>query len=365
MKTKIRTWMAGIIFLGTFTAVMAQNNPKPVAAVLGISSKGIIQDQEALSYMVRLELEKTDAYEVMDNYDVEDVLRKNKIDAYSCLGKSCLVNAGKLLNADKMITGNVERFEEKIIVSLKVIDVKTGSQEKQDVTEYLNLQPDLQKMIQISVEKLVGITPDPQLVNMLINYDRPIDSPNTHIRLNGPRMGAAIVLGDAGKVLRAKESEGGFNMFPLMFQIGWQQEWQYLSAGNFQALIEAIPTISGLESGKFIPSVTVMNGFRFGKGWEFAIGPSFRIVKESYGFFDADRNWHLQGDTNLDNYPYQWRLDSRGHPKLSTHLIIGVGKTFKSGYLNIPFNVFVAPDRKGTFVGFSFGFNIYKKPKVQ
>ncbi len=365
MKSKIKSWMTVIVFFGSFTGLIAQNKPKPVAAVLGISSKGLIQDQGSITYMVQLELEKTGVYDVMDQYDIEDVLKKNQIDVNTCQGKSCLVNAGTLLKADKMVTGSVDRFEEKIVISLKVIDVKTGSEEKQDVTEYLNLQPDLQKTIRISVEKLVGITPDPQLVNMLINYDRPIDSPNTHIRLNGPRMGAAVVLGDAGKVLRAKQSEGGFNMFPLMFQIGWQQEWQYLSAGNFQALVEVIPTISGLESGKFIPSVTVMNGFRFGKGWEFAIGPSFRIVKESYGFFDSDENWHLQGETNLSNYPYQWRIDSRGKPKFTTHLIIGVGKTFKSGYLNIPFNIYVAPDKQGTFVGFSFGFNIYRKPKIQ
>ena len=59
------------------------------------------------------------------------------------------------------------------------------------------------------------------------------------------------------------------------------------------------------------------------------------------------------------------RLDSRGTGALSARLIVGAGRTFKSGYLNIPVNVFVIPDKEGSVVGFSFGFNIYKKPKAQ
>jgi hypothetical protein len=54
-------------------------------------------------------------------------------------------------------------------------------------------------------------------------------------------------------------------MYPANFQIGWQFEKQYISAGNFQALVEFFPMIGGLESGKFIPSATFLNGFRVGK----------------------------------------------------------------------------------------------------
>jgi len=56
---------------------------------------------------------------------------------------------------------------------------------------------------------------------------------------------------------------------------------------------------------------------------------------------------------------------SRGFGALSASLILSAGRTFKSGYLNIPVNIYVSPRKEGTVVGFSFGFNIYKKPKVQ
>lgn len=371
-------WVQAILVV-LVSVASAQNKSMPSGAVLGIDSKGVIPDAETVAYMVRLELEKVNVYNILDKYDVAEAIKKNNIDVQNCFGKSCVVAAGKAIGADKMVTGSVERFGEKIIIALKVIDVKTSSVEKQDATEYLNLQPELQRMIEISVKRLLGLETDPNLVNLLINYNAPIESPKTQIKLNGPRMGGSFATGDAADVMTAKESEGGFNMYPTMFQFGWQQEWQYLSAGNFQALVEGVVLVGGLESGKFIPSLTFFNGFRFGKaGWEFGFGPSFRIIQKAQGFFGDGYNgtdagkWYLASEWTqlnpaapLNPYPLTKRLDSRGDAALSTSLVVSVGRTFKSGYLNIPVNVFVSPRKEGTVVGFSFGFNIYRKPKVQ
>lgn len=372
-----------VVICGVAISPAVDGQTKSVAAVLGIDSKGVISDADAVGYMVRLELEKINVYSVMDQYDVAETVKKNNIDVKTCFGKSCVVAAGKALGADKMITGRVERFGEKIVISLKVIDVKSEAVEKQDATEYLNLQPELQKMIRISVQKLVGITPDPNLVNLLIDYDVPIESPKTQLNLNGPRMGASLTFGDAAKVLTAPESEGGYNMYSAMFNFGWQKEWQYLSAGNFQALVEFIPIIGGLESGRFIPSITFMNGFRIGKGgWEFAFGPSFRLVNKAKGYWGDGNNgteankWYLENEWRAidtingipqpvpNPYTIINRLDSRGNVAFSTGLLLGVGRTFHSGYLNIPVNLYVSPRKEGTIAGFSFGFNIQKKNKL-
>lgn len=379
MKTtngKIKS-MILIVLLAASACTIAQAQKKPTAAVLGIDSKGVIQDAEAVGFMVRLELEKTNFYTVLDKYDVAEAVKQNNIDLKTCFGKSCVVAAGKILRTDKMVTGSVERFGEKIVISLKVVDVATEAIEKQDATEYLNLQPELQRMIGISVQKLLGVAPNQNIVNLLINYDTPIVSPKTQLSLNGPRMGFSIASGDAADVLSAAESQGGYNMYPITFQFGWQKEWQYLSAGDFQALVELFPMIGGLESGKFIPSLTFLNGFRMGKrGWEFAFGPSFRLVKKAEGFWGdgkngtTDRQWYLSKQWNafdpstLNPYLTVKRLDSRGVIALSTSLFFGVGRTFKSGYLNIPVNLYVLPRKEGTIVGMSFGFNLYSKPKV-
>jgi hypothetical protein len=385
MKTKsIVKTIFTTMFMIVACNLWSQTQGRPTVAVLNIDSKGVIQDAATLGYMVRLELEKTNAYNVMDKYDVTDVVKRTSIDVNNCYGKTCLVDAGRKLGVEKMLTGSVERFGEKIVITLKLIDVKSEVVEKSNTTEYLNLQPEMQKMTEISVKRLFGIDPDQNMVNLLVYYDTPIASPKTQLKLNGPRMGFSVTTGEAGKRLQDSKNIGGFDMYPATFQFGYQQEFQYLSAGNFQALVEFVPLIGGLESGQFIPSLTMLNGFRWSKsGWEFGFGPSFRLIKKADGFYDDQGylgetgKWHLEeeyvsgnfldtSNTPLNNpYPIVSRLDSRGTPQLSTGLLFAFGKTFKSGYLNMPFNAYVSPRKEGWIIGASFGFNIYKKPKVQ
>lgn len=388
MKTK--NIISAFIFLTA--GLIAQN--KPMVAVLNIDSKGLINTSEEMGYLVRLELEKTGVYNVLDKYEVKEVTTLNKIDVQNCFSKTCLHETGKLLKVNKMISGSAERFGEKIIISLRILDVETGNIEKNESTEYLNL-PEIQKMVGISVKKLVGQTPDENMVKLLIDYDVPIESPKNTLKLNGPRMGFSSTFGEAGQILSSRDTKnGGFDMFPVNFQFGWQQEFQYISAGSFQALVENIILIGGLESGKFIPSYTPLLGFRFGKGaWEFGFGPTFRIVKSATGFYDSgygdnddllmsqnesDRNkFYLANEFNnlpdtvrsfysYENpYPLVERLDSRGRTKLDAGLVIAVGKTFRSGYLNIPVNLYVAPRKSGTTFGLTLGFNIQQKKKIQ
>ncbi|MEO8150185.1 MAG: hypothetical protein ABI723_21305 [Bacteroidia bacterium] len=347
-------------------------NQLPTLAVISIDSKGIEHDSESLAYMVRLEIEKIKQYNVMDKYDMAEAIKKTNIDVKGCFGKNCVVAAGKQLGVDKIITGGVEQFAGKIVISIKLIDVNTSTVEKSDATEFLNVPDEMQRMIRISLQKLFGLLPDENTVEMLVNYDLPVSSPKSELRLNGPRMGASFFTGDARSILTSPEGVGGFNMYPATFMFGWQKEWQYLSAGNFQALIEFIPMIGGLESGHIIPYVTVMNGFRLNKsGWEIAFGPSFRWVNKADGFY-YNNQWYLEenrehlavNDSSLldqNLYPTYNRLDSRGPLTFSTSLVIGVGKTIKSGYLNIPVNVYYSPRKEGPVYGFSFGFNIYGK----
>lgn len=376
MKTSFQTIFLFTCFYITAVVLSAQPREKLETIVLGVQVNGIEQDIETIYYLIELELEKTNIYSVMDKYDVLEIAMEKNLELDNCYGKRCLVEAGKALMLEKVVTANIERLGNKIIIQMKMIDVFDGEIEAQNVTEYQNLPQEMQNMIMISVNRLAGLQTDSKLVEQLVNYNLPIEGSRKKLKLNGPRMGVATVIGESADILTAPASEGGFEMFPAMFQIGWQQEWQYLSAGDFQALIEFIPMISGLESGKFIPSVTFLNGFRFGSnGWEFAIGPSFRIVKKAEGFYD-DQNyldggqgtWYLKHEWDggfANPYSIETRVDSRGEPEISTRLVFAFGRTFRSGYLNIPVNVYVAPDKKGTQLGFSFGFNLYRRAEVK
>jgi hypothetical protein len=378
MKTKIiRVLLLITIALTISTIVIAQQNSKPKGAILSMESKGIIPNSEAVTFMFWLEYEKVNVYNLIDKNDLNGLLKKVNIDLDTCIGSECLAEVGRKLKTDVIITGSVNRFGEKIAINVKVINSADGSIKKSNTMEFQNL-PEIQKMIEISVKTIEGLKTDPKIVNVLLAYDKPIENANTKISLSGPRIGFYHTDGYTGERLRAEASVGGFDMYRINTSIGWQQEVQILSAGNFQALGEFIFLINGMESSRFMPSLTSLIGFRAGEqGWEFAVGPSFRVIKQAEGFFTLDENnnpvWHLRHEqpsfiaagATPEEIPIRKNLDSRGQLTISTGFVVAAGRTFKSGYLNIPVNVYFSPRKTGNVYGISCGFNVLKKSKSE
>jgi hypothetical protein len=181
-------------------------------------------------------------------------------------------------------------------------------------------------------------------------------------RLNhsGVRMGVVHILGDNGDILKRPAGQGGYDASATLFQFGYQFETQYLNQGRVQGLFEFIPTITGLEQGLFLPSLTVLHGLRDNKtGLEFAFGPTFGVSKVAKGYFD-DEVWKLRTEWDQEGSnpnPIVTRLDSRGNVTLNAGFLFGVGFSFKSGDLNIPVNLFTVMQKKSFRVGISFGFN--------
>lgn len=368
MKTKIKQINKVIlIVLLTSKGMFLFAQSKPRLAVLNIDSKAISADPVLVGDLVRLEIEKLGNYEIMDRYDVIYLTGKNKLQVSDCYGKLCLIEIGKSLNAEKMMSGTVERFGDKIVLSLRLIDVNTGSIEKSQVNEFLNLPDELQKMVAISLHTMFGLPNDIDIVEKLTkknDYEASLNNPHTdRLNLSGPRMGLNYVFGENGQRLYTSKRQGGFEAFPMMTQFGYQFETQYLNEGNFQALFEYIPIVTGIDQGLFIPSFTLLNGLRNSRtGWEFAFGPTFGLARMAEGYYE-NNVWHLKAEWrevhgNIDNpHDLQRRPDRRGDVNMVTGFVLAVGKTFKSGNLNVPVNAYVIPDKYGWRAGVSVGFN--------
>lgn len=365
-KNKIFTAKLFFLFLGVVSCIYtkAQNR----AAVMQLDAKGIVLDPQQLSSLLRIELERTNVYQVMDKYDVEGILAQQKIETKDCFSKTCLVAAGKALGVDKVFSGSIERFDERLLVTLRVIDVKTGNIDKTQVDEFINAQPEIQQMIGITLRNMMGLKNDKETYRKLtqqFDYETAQKNPGSQkLPLSGPRMGMTFLSGSEGKRLTEGQQNGGYDAFPIMSQFGYQFETQYLSQGNFQAIVELIPTLTGIDQGFFLPSLTLLNGFRNSRnGLEFAFGPALGFVRRASGYYENNA-WHMEsewdGSKGANPNPIVNRLDSRGDIELSSGFVFAVGKTFKSGALNIPVNLYVIPGRGGARVGLSFGFNLKK-----
>jgi hypothetical protein len=83
----------------------------------------------------------------------------------------------------------------------------------------------------------------------------------------------------------------------------------------------------------------------------------------SEGYYDESGNWQLA--ENLlpgSTIKTSKTLDSRGDATMTNAMIFAVGKTFRSGYLNLPVNVYYSPRKEGSLVGLVLGFNVAKRP---
>jgi hypothetical protein len=339
------------------------------AGVMNVDSNLPEFRDEQMGSMVRLEVQKLDTFNVLDRYEMQTLLQKAGLKPDECFGRLCVVEAGKALGAQKMITGNIERLGDQLVYTLQFIDVPTETVEITKVMEFVYDPNEIQTMTTVMLRSMFNRPVEEIVLKQLQKpgaYEMRSRSPKTEkLRLDGPRMGATLFTGETARVLGLPKAQGGYNAVPYMFQFGYQFEKQYLTAGDFQALFEFIPMLTGLDQGLFIPSFTLMNGLRSSRrGWEFAFGPSLNLVTVNDGFYDANGNWITEGAWNADPINQQQprpdfitRLDSRGDVSVHSSFVFAMGKSFRSGNVNVPVNVYAIPARSGWRFGISIGYN--------
>jgi TolB-like protein len=366
MKTlfKLNKLALLFLFIGNVITANAQKI-KPTVTILNVDSKGLETDAQQLGNILRTEIEKLDTFDVTDRYDVNYLIEKNKLNVNNCYGKMCLLEVAKVIQTDYMITGSVELINQNVLITLRLINVQKQSIEKTTIEEFNNLPNEVQSMVKITARKMFGLTNNEELVAKLtkrFDYENTLNNPNKNrINLEGPRFGYTYLVGKENEILKKSKQDGGYNANPAMFQFGYQFEKQYLNEGNYQALFEFLPMITGVDQQLIIPSLTFLNGFRNNKnGWEIAFGPTVGIVSKMEG---ADFNGKFYSKKDLEgmkvtDYKLEKRLDSRGEIELTGAILVACGKTIKSGRLNIPINAWATiPNSDGFRIGVSFGYN--------
>jgi len=328
-----------------------------------------------------------------------DVVKANPEFQANCYGQTCLVKLGEALKTDFVICGSIDGLSNKIAVTLKIVNVKNKSIEKSAIKEFANQPNEVQRMIEIVLKEMHGVEVDKVLQDRLAFKNDIITSNNVgKVNNSGPRIGLAGTVGTVYEFATRSKAMGGLGILPAVSMIGYQLEGQYVGTENFSALVEGIINVSGLEQGQFIPTFTLLNGFRFGKGnWEFAFGPGFGLKRRLQGFqdtenqfgsggdfwFSSDNSGNLYNGENLDNIlkndqgivvtkdqlsNYGYALKSIAHrsglTSINTTFVIAFGRTFQAGALNIPVNLFYSSQSGGGFAGVNVGFNVVKSKKV-
>lgn len=383
MKTKNlqAIYLLVALFFSGIASSFAQDNGTIAVANPNVNS--LTLKPESVAKMMRLELIKINKYRVYDEFDMNEVIKSKEEYQVGCYGQSCLTKLGEELKVNYVMSGSVDGLGNKIVVSIKIIDVKGQAIYKSSVREFDNQELEVQRMIEIVLAEMHGLTVDKVVADRLAFKNELITSNNVgKVNNSGPRIGVAYLTGTLNEFATRDVQYGGLGIMPFASMIGYQIEGQYVGTENFSALVEGIINISGLDQGQFMPSVSLLNGFRWGKAnWEFAFGPRLGIKSVSTGFLDKDGEYGPSGayyskaefqanggmvNTNTGELifePYQGfseHFDKDGIKKISPTFLVAFGRTFQSGSLNIPVNIFYSAQPGGGFVGVNMGFNVQK-----
>jgi hypothetical protein len=218
----MKTQNLKIAFLLTGILIVNMVFSKPKIAVANINYKGKDSNPTSLGNYLRIEMAKVDAFEVTDRYDQEYLLKKKDFTIENCYGKLCLVEVGKMLGVDKMISGSIDTYGETILLTLNLIDVATSTTEKTFVKEYLNLPQEFPGIISCAVKEMNSLPMDNEYLKRVtkkFNLESSVNNPEkTTLNMSGPRFGVAFLTGDAARVMRAGKQDGGFDGYPYLFQ---------------------------------------------------------------------------------------------------------------------------------------------------
>ena len=146
--------------------------------------------------------------------------------------------------------------------------------------------------------------------------------------MSGPRFGLTYI----GIKPELKELLPPDEFHRIISQFGWHFEHQIApEGGGPQFLLQFVPMVAGVEHGFFIPNATVAVGIRLPSGFEAGLGPNIQLPKN---------------------------LESEG--KVTSALLVAVGKTFDFGGVSIPLNIAYAINPNGNRVSFVLGYAIQR-----
>lgn len=379
MLRSIKLSVLGVLLLVNVNA--QEEKTKTTIAVALPNIENIDLSREIVAKLIQIELIKLDSYRVYDEFDIQEAMNAEQRFKKDCYGRNCLVDLGKAAGVNYIVSSSLLSFGGKIVLTMKFIDISSGTIVKNDVREFIDNKNEVQRMLKVMILDMHDKEVHSTLVSKISYDDKPIVKTDVgRINNSGPRVGYAFLNGKLTEFAERPENQGGLDIFPGVSMIGYQLEKQYIGTENFSALGEVLFTVSGLEQGVFIPSVTLMNGLRFGKaGWEIAFGPGFGVSRYSEGFYDSNglygergRYWTERQFRNdiqefdqsgeaIHELPYETEsvLDARGDQwKLTTRWVMAFGRTFRAGALNIPVNVFYSSMKNSGMFGVSVGFNV-------
>jgi len=150
-----------LLFLSGSGFLQAQEispDDKTTVAFLGFNARDIPPSGvDILAELVRNELVISREYTVIDREYTEELLKEMEFQLSDLTDEESVVSVGNLLGVEKLMTGTIGQLGRLYIITLKILDVETGTIERVVNEEFVGVMEDLRKPVRIAVQKLLDI----------------------------------------------------------------------------------------------------------------------------------------------------------------------------------------------------------------
>lgn len=202
-------------FSFTFKAA-SQIQQNPTIAVALPYVNGLESKPASVAKMMRLELIKLNKFKVYDEFDMNEIIKSNPEFNTECFGQTCLINLGKALNTDYVMFGSFDGLSNRIVVSIKMMDIKNKVLYTSKVREFDDQEFELQRMVEIVMKEINEMPMEPEVIKRLEYKNEPITSTNVgRINNSGPRVGAAYMFGSINEFATRNQAQGGLGIHPM------------------------------------------------------------------------------------------------------------------------------------------------------
>ena len=123
-----------VLFLFIFAlSIYGADNNKILIAVMNLKPVGV-DDATAVtvSDLIRTELHNTGLFKIIERAQMEEILKEQAFQESGCTETECAVEIGRLLSANKILVGTVNKLGTAFIINARIVDVENGVMEFAD-----------------------------------------------------------------------------------------------------------------------------------------------------------------------------------------------------------------------------------------
>ncbi len=133
----LAAWLFVLGFAAPVGTAVAQENKTYTIGIMNLDAKGIAQvEADLLSDKLRSHLsqlfasaeyqamEDKDQYQVIEREDMDKIFEEFDLQNTGCVSDSCLIEFGKMLQADRLLMGTVGKIGNTYSVTARIVDVE-------------------------------------------------------------------------------------------------------------------------------------------------------------------------------------------------------------------------------------------------